>query len=337
MSFTIAQRGTTAEVQLMGVIGWDVEAKGFVEQLNAIDAEVINLRIHSDGGEVMQGWAMFQALQRHSARVVAYIEGWAVSMASVIMLAADEVVAYPSSMVMIHNPWTSAGGSAEDLERAAELNKTIRAQLVAAYVEATGQSEATITQMMDAETWMDAEQAKALGFVDRVETSGAAQTAAQLGKYTPPTTKEAPQMPDKTIDEAVEVAKTEARAEMAETHARLTEELTTARAEIETTKAQLVASEAKAKLAEESAELAVTEAMAAKEAQAAADAKVTALTGGLETGSNTARTFTDAQAAIKHYESEGMTYTQALNTVITDHTALHTAWIDQATGSNPHR
>lgn len=170
----IEQNGREATVYLYDVIGEDwfggVSAKEFVPALNAIDADTINLRINSPGGDVFDGRTIATALRNHKARVVAYIDGQAASAATYVALAADEVVMAEGGFFMIHNAWTLAMGNASDFMDTAELLGKVDASIVADYQRKTGKTPEQIAQWMADTTWFTAEEALAEGFVDRIDT-----------------------------------------------------------------------------------------------------------------------------------------------------------------------
>ncbi|MCV4614910.1 Clp protease ClpP, partial [Escherichia coli] len=74
-----------------------------------------------------------------------------------------------NAMMMIHNPWTFAAGDADELRDIAEMMDKIRNSILSAYKEKTGLSEDKLIELMDQETWLNAEEAVELGFADEVE------------------------------------------------------------------------------------------------------------------------------------------------------------------------
>jgi ATP-dependent Clp endopeptidase proteolytic subunit ClpP len=175
------------EISIFDEIGmFGVSAKQFISDLQAIPADhSILLKIHSPGGEVFDGNAIFTALQRRG-NVEVQIEGIAASMATVISLAGSPVKMAANGFYMIHNPWGSAVGDSSEMRKQAELLDRIRQKMVNAYAAKSGQEPALIEQWMDAETWFTAEQAQAAGFVDEI-TDGMALAASAnfraLAKY----------------------------------------------------------------------------------------------------------------------------------------------------------
>jgi ATP-dependent Clp endopeptidase proteolytic subunit ClpP len=157
-----------ADISIYDEIGmWGVSASAFMRDLKSLgELDEINLSIHSPGGDVLDGWAIYNALKNNKAKVTARVEGLAASMASVILMAADEIEIPENAYVMIHNPWGVAIGDAEELRDTAELLDKLGNGLVKAYTERTGNDEDEIREMMSAETWMDGKEAVERGFAD---------------------------------------------------------------------------------------------------------------------------------------------------------------------------
>ncbi|WP_455928796.1 ClpP-like prohead protease/major capsid protein fusion protein [Pseudomonas fluorescens] len=149
--------------------GWGITAKQFAQDLAACgDVSQINLRIHSPGGDVFAGMAIYNTLKAHPARVDVYIDGLAASMASVIAMAGDKVYMPTNAMMMIHKPWGAQGGDADDMRRYADLLDKVEGTLVQAYVSKTGKSAEEIHALLKDETWMDGGEAVAAGFADQL-------------------------------------------------------------------------------------------------------------------------------------------------------------------------
>ncbi|MBH8862506.1 Clp protease ClpP [Pseudomonas aeruginosa] len=169
-----------AEILLYDEIGvWGITAQQFARELKALgDLSLISLRIHSPGGDVFEGTAIYNLLKNHPARVEAHVDGLAASMASVIAMAADTIYMPENAMMMVHRPWGIQGGEADDMRRYADLLEKIEGTMVAAYMAKTGKSEEDIKSLLKAETWMDGREAVEAGFADQLTEPLAA--AAQL-------------------------------------------------------------------------------------------------------------------------------------------------------------
>lgn len=186
-----------------------VAPKAFIDELKAIDASTIHLRINSPGGSVFAARAMEQAMREHPARIVAHVDGYSASAASFLMMAADEIVMSPGAMVMIHKAWTGMWGNANDLRKEADLLDKIDGTLVDTYSARTAQDPSAIADWMAAETWFTAEEAVANGFADRVsETKAKAEKQWDLSAYAnaPKAPEPAPEPEPEQLTNTVDVA-----------------------------------------------------------------------------------------------------------------------------------
>lgn len=168
-SIKAAGRGV-AEVLLYDEIGaWGITAQQFARDLKAMgDLAKINLHIHSPGGDVFEGTAIYNLLRNHPASVDVYIDGLAASMASVIAMAGDTIYMPENAMMMVHKPWGIQGGDADDMRRYAELLDKVEDTLVMAYANKTGKSADDIKALLKEETWMNGREAVAAGFADQL-------------------------------------------------------------------------------------------------------------------------------------------------------------------------
>lgn len=141
-------------ITLFGDIGY-YSAQDCMMQLQCCpNAKSIEVRICSDGGSVFEGLAMYHALKEHPAKITTKCYGLAASMASIVFLAGDERVMYPGSMLMIHNP----SGIREPM-----LGQ-IRQSMIEIYASNCDLTENAVGKMLDAETYLTAEDALAKGF-----------------------------------------------------------------------------------------------------------------------------------------------------------------------------
>jgi ATP-dependent Clp endopeptidase proteolytic subunit ClpP len=234
-AFAIRGEGSeTLEIDVYDVIGdsWlgdAVTAKSVRASLKgAKNAKTITLRVNSAGGDVFDGFAIYNLLSEHGARVVAHVDALAASMASVIIMAADEIQIAPSGMVMVHNPWTMAMGDAEDLRAGAELLDKLRGQIADAYVARTGLDLAEVHALMDAETWMTAAEAKERGFVDVVKSAKKKNRddAKALAAFDLSGFYKTPEVFAKAVDRAIARMERGAQAAAEETKAMSDEEMT---------------------------------------------------------------------------------------------------------------
>ena len=164
----VASGGKVARVDILGPIGgWDVSGADFLRELkNLGEVDTIDLRIHSPGGDVLDGWAIANGLRNHPARVVGRVEGMAASMGSVVLCSCDEVHIPKNGYVMIHNVGGGAFGGVDELRGVADLMEKLQGDIVDFYAARTGLESAELVEMMNAETWMNGSDAVAKGFAD---------------------------------------------------------------------------------------------------------------------------------------------------------------------------
>lgn len=175
--------------------GFGVTAKAFIDQLAKLPAAVQTIRVHinSPGGDVFSAVNIANALRDQQTTknrtVETIVDGIAASAASIIMMAGNVVRIADNGMVMIHNPWSIAIGEAKDMRKAADTLDAIRNTIVATYQWHSELTPAELTAMMDAETWMDADDAIVFGFAtEKVEGLKAAASLdpSALAKMTIP-------------------------------------------------------------------------------------------------------------------------------------------------------
>lgn len=166
----------TAELMLYGEIsdiswwGDEVTPKQFKEDLDALgDIDTLNVYINSPGGDVFAGQAIYSMLKRHKATINVYVDGLAASIASLIAMAGDKVIMPANAMMMVHNPWTFAYGNANDFRKLADDMDKIRDSMVVAYESRSALTTDEIIELLDAETWLSAEDCLEYGFCDEIE------------------------------------------------------------------------------------------------------------------------------------------------------------------------
>lgn len=161
----------------------DTSAAGFRDALKSLgDVKNINLHINSPGGSVFEGIAIYNMLKQNSAHINVYVDGLAASIASVIAMSGDAIFMPSNSMMMIHNPWTMAVGNANELRKQADNLDQITKASVQTYLAKAGDKldKETLTQLMDNETWLTAQEAVDYGLADEVMEANKA--AASINK-----------------------------------------------------------------------------------------------------------------------------------------------------------
>lgn len=164
-----------SDLTIYGEIGWDATAASFHRALAEAPAGKVTVRLNSPGGSVFDGLAIGSLIRNHG-KVTAVVDGLAASAASVIFVAASRRVMAPGTMLMIHNPWSMVGGTSDDMRKEAEVLDTIAGEMAKLYADASGGklSAKDAEKLMDAETWLTAEQAVEIGLCDAIEGKGKA-------------------------------------------------------------------------------------------------------------------------------------------------------------------
>lgn len=174
MSIVMRAAKGAGEILIYEGIGADfwgegMSAKRFAADIKALgDLDTLTVRINSGGGDVFDGIAIYEAIARNGAKKKRVaVDGLAASAASVIAMAGDEIEIASAGYIMIHNAHTFAVGEARDLRAAADLLDSVSGQIANIYSQRTGLGVAKLKAWMDAETWLDADQAIASGFATR--------------------------------------------------------------------------------------------------------------------------------------------------------------------------
>jgi ATP-dependent Clp protease protease subunit len=173
MFWNLAASGEELALHLHGVIDGalldepSVSTSNLIAEIRASKAKKITVRINSKGGSLFGGIALYNALQSHPASVVAVVEGLAASAASIVAMGGRTVMQRGTQM-MIHSPWALAAGDARDLRRIADVLDKARDGLIDIYQAKTRKSADELRQMLDAETWMSADEAKRHRFADEI-------------------------------------------------------------------------------------------------------------------------------------------------------------------------
>ncbi len=169
-----------AELLIYGPIGdyfWDgISARDIVEQIAAVTAPTINVRINSDGGIVSDGLSIYNALKRHAAKVNVTVDGIAASIASLIAMAGDTVAMHANTMLMVHAPMNGVWGNAAALRRQAAVLDTWAKAMQESYVAKTKKPAEVEALLTDGEDhYFTAAEALAFGFIDRIADAEATE------------------------------------------------------------------------------------------------------------------------------------------------------------------
>lgn len=185
--YAIQQADRAADLYIFGDIvpfalfDGDVSAHSLEQQIKDLDVDEIRVHIDSYGGSVSEGWAIYNALRQHPAKVVSYGDGFVASAALFPFLAGDERIASSLSAYYFHQVMVAASGYASDLRAAADEAEKMTEIGINAFVERTGMDADQVRQLMQAETWMTPTQALDCGIATSI-TQDAALPVAQDAK-----------------------------------------------------------------------------------------------------------------------------------------------------------
>ncbi len=128
----------------------------------------ITVWINSPGGDVFAAAQIYNMLMDYKGDVTVRIDGLAASAASVIAMAGTTVEMSPVGMLMIHNPSTAVIGNTKEMQAAIQMLDEVKESILNAYELKTGQPRQQLSDLMDAESWMNAKKAVELGFADKI-------------------------------------------------------------------------------------------------------------------------------------------------------------------------
>lgn len=156
--------GTSADVNIYDEIGyWGTTAAQFVEELNALDVQQLNVHINSPGGDVYDGIAIYNALLQHPADVTTYVDGLAASIGSVIAQAGTVRLMASASQMMIHDASALCVGNAADMRECASMLDGASNMIAQVYAARAGGNAETWRAAMQNETWYSSDEAVAAG------------------------------------------------------------------------------------------------------------------------------------------------------------------------------
>lgn len=188
--YQIQMNDRTAEINIYGAItSWpweefgEVSARGIKQEIDEMDVDVINVYINSPGGEVGEALAIYSALKRNKAQIHTYCDGFACSAATIIFCAGDVRTMGAISLMMIHNCMSYAGyANSNELRKMAEDTDKINQSSIEAYKAVCNLDEDTIKSMMDAETWLTAQECLEYGFATEIaDAENDAESYQQAG------------------------------------------------------------------------------------------------------------------------------------------------------------
>jgi len=178
---------------------------------SAADNEELDIIINSGGGSVYAGSEIYTALKSYKGNTKGSIVGIAASAASVIAMGIKILSISPTAQVMIHNASTLAAGNKDDFQKMVDMLSTVDKSIANAYVGKTKMDKTKLMELMSNETWLDAETAKEMGFVDSIMFEEEFQAVASVSN--------SGMLPEKIINKIMEEFKNKAEVEKSEIEA----------------------------------------------------------------------------------------------------------------------
>ena len=164
-----ADAGKTPVLSIFDDIGaYGVSAKSFLNDLRTVTTDEVEVEINSPGGDVFAGLAIYNGLRASGKKINVKVLGLAASAASLVAMAGDTIEMPENAFMMVHNPWGFAMGGADEMRNTADVLDKIGTGLVSTYAKRTGKTDQEITALLDAETWMTAQEAVDAGFATSV-------------------------------------------------------------------------------------------------------------------------------------------------------------------------
>ena len=151
--------------------GDEITPEEFRGELNSGQGKV-TVWINSPGGDCFAAAQIYNMLMEYPGTVDVHIDGIAASAASVIAMAGNHVAISPVGMMMIHNPATVSIGDEREMKKAVDMLSEVKESIINAYELKTGLPRKQLSNMMNAESWMNAKKALELGFADSILYDG---------------------------------------------------------------------------------------------------------------------------------------------------------------------
>ena len=184
---------------------------------SAADNEELDIIINSGGGSVYAGSEIYTALKSYKGNTKGSIVGIAASAASVIAMGIKILSISPTAQVMIHNASTYGEGNKDDFQKMVDMLSTVDKSIANAYVGKTKMDKTKLMELMSKETWLDAETAKEMGFVDSIMFQEEFQAIASVSDNG--------MLPEKIINKIMVEFKNKAEVEKSEIEAKNIETL----------------------------------------------------------------------------------------------------------------
>ena len=139
------------------------------QQLEAAAGQDVDVHISSVGGSAFDAIAIYDLLKKYTGNVITYIDALAASAASIVAMGGKKVIMSKYALLMIHKPMVGSGGNADELLKDVQMLNVVQSRLAQIYMDKTGLDGVTVNSLINAVTWLSADQVLDLGFIDGIE------------------------------------------------------------------------------------------------------------------------------------------------------------------------
>lgn len=170
----------TPVILIYGEIGIDTTAQYVAAELEAAGGQDVHVRFNSPGGIGSEGIAIYNRLREYAGNVKGTIDGLAASAGAIAAMGCDQLEMAANASLMVHNSWVDMAGNAQELDQRSKSLKRFDQHQLNIYTERTGRSPEEITDLMEREEELNAQEALSLGFIDAI--TGESRIAANLNR-----------------------------------------------------------------------------------------------------------------------------------------------------------
>jgi ATP-dependent protease ClpP protease subunit len=155
---------------------WGTSAKDFVKELDALDVNKFELHLNSPGGEIFDGFTIYNSIKQHKATVTVFVDGLAASAASFIAMAGDEIIMAKAAEMMIHDGIGFAFGNEADMLETARILGGLSDTIAGIYADRAGKDQQYWRDLMKETLWMNGQEAVDFGLADKLLDSDTEDT-----------------------------------------------------------------------------------------------------------------------------------------------------------------
>lgn len=179
-----SEKGADAEIYIYDRIsrGWDgigaSDIAGALKEIEAAGHESVTVRFNSEGGNIMDGTAIYNLFTQSPLYIKSQVDGWAASAAALIAMAGDEIAVADNGFLMLHEGHGRTEGRAKDHRDTASLLDKLNEGQARVFAARMGKDLDEVLTILDAETWYSGPEAMAAGLSDSVMPAKRKNSAA---------------------------------------------------------------------------------------------------------------------------------------------------------------